>query len=299
MVQLLTYLGHMVQGRRRSQFYAGIPDRRLPQSEWIIVENTHEPLVDRETFDRVQALRQADKEKYHANLGKYDHLGTEENIFRGLVFCGDCGRPMVRYKEVSHEKKVFYRFICPNYADLVERSGCAYKYLPVDDLKTVLSRLIAQEVALAADVAALLSKRRSSTVSAASLELARASSERASLDVLRERLMRDLLAGVLSKEDYDRMKQKYAQEGQELDKRIAQLQKTQRREKELLTTRNPWLTVFRQHTGEIQLTDKLVHTLVERITVYKNNRVEICLKYQDERAALLDALEQHGKEVSA
>lgn len=295
----LTYLGHMVQGRRRSQFYAGIPDRRLPQSEWIIVENTHEPLVDRETFDRVQALRQADKEKYHANLGKYDHLGTEENIFRGLVFCGDCGRPMVRYKEVSHEKKVFYRFICPNYADLVERSGCAYKYLPVDDLKTVLSRLIAQEVALAADVAALLSKRRSSTVSAASLELARASSERASLDVLRERLMRDLLAGVLSKEDHDRMKRKYAQEGQELDKRIAQLQKAQRREKELLTTRNPWLTVFRQHTREIQLTDKLVHTLVERITVYKNNRVEICLKYQDERAALLDALEQHSKEVSA
>ena len=111
--------------------------------------------------------------------------------------------------------------------------------------------------------------------------------------------MRDLLAGALSKEDYDRMKQKYAQEGQELDKRIAQLQKTQRREKELLTTRNPWLTVFRQHTGEIQLTDKLVHTLVERITVYENNRVEICFKYQDERAALLDALEQRRKEVSA
>lgn len=295
----LTYLGHMVQGRRRSQFYAGIPDRRLPQSEWIIVENTHEPLIDRKTFDRVQALRQADKEKYHANLGKYDHLGTEENIFRGLVFCGDCGRPMVRYKEVSHEKKVLYRFICPNYADLVERSGCAYKYLPLDDLKTVLSRLISQEVSLAADAAALLSKQRSSTVSTASLELSRASSERASLDVLRERLMRDLLAGVLSKEDYDRMKQKYAQEGQELDKRIAQLQKAQRREKELLTTRNPWLTVFRQHTGEIQLTDKLVHTLVERITVYENNRVEICFKYQDERAALLDALEQRRKEVSA
>ena len=80
---------------------------------------------------------------------------------------------------------------------------------------------------------------------------------------------------------------------------MLQLQKAQRREKELLTTQNPWLMVFRQHTGEIQLTDKLVHTLVERITVYENNRVEICLKYQDERAALLDALEQHGKEVSA
>lgn len=299
MLENPVYLGHMVQGRRRSQFYAGIPERRLPQSEWIIVENTHEPLIDREIFDRVQTLRQVDKEKYYANLGKYDHLGTEENVFRGLVFCGDCGRPMLRYKSVSHRKKVFYRFICPNYADLVEKSGCAYKYLPVEDLKSVLSQLIAQEVALAVDVAALLSKPKNRTTSITSLELSRALSERSNLDMLRERLMRDLLAGILSKEDHDRMKQKYAQERQELDKRIAQLQKTQRREKELLTTRNPWLTAFRQHTGEIQLTDKLVHTLVERITVYENNRVEICLKYQDERAALLDALAQRSREVSA
>lgn len=294
-----TYLGHMVQGRRRSQFYAGIPDRRLPPSEWIIVEHTHEPLVDRETFDRVQAMRQADRENYHANLGKYDHLGTADNLFRGLIFCGDCGRPMVRYKEVSHGKKVFYWFICSNYADRVDKSGCAYKNLPVEELSSLLSRLIAQEAALAVDAAALLGRRNSRTVSAAGLELARAKSERGSLDMLRERLMRDLLSGVLSQEDHARMRRKYAQEGRELEERIDRLQTELRREQELLTSRNPWLAVFRKHAGSIELTKELVQALVERITVYADNRVEIRLKYRDERAALLDALDHPGREVSA
>lgn len=286
------YLGHMVQGRRRSQFYAGIPDHKLPPSEWIVVENTHEPIVDQDTFDRVQALRQADKEKYKSNLGKYDHLGAEENIFRKLVYCADCGRPMVRYKDVSCKgTKRAYRYICPNYANLVEKSGCTYKYLPDEALKETLGRLIAQEAALAVDAAVLLSKRQSKETSVIELELARVRSDRDSLNRLRERLMRDFLAGVLSKEDHDRMKQRYAQEDHTLGQRMAHLQEEQRRQHRLLTTRNPWLAEFRKHTGKVHLTRELVQALVERITVYANNHIEIHLKYRDERVALLEELQ--------
>lgn len=293
------YLGHTVQGRKRAQFYAGIPQKRLPPSEWIIVKNTHEPIVDQDTFDQVQKLQQAAAEKYHAGIGKYDHLGVEENIFQGLVFCADCGRTMVRYKSVSHGKKVAYRFICPNYANLVERSGCVYKYFPEEVLKTTLSQLIVQDAALAVDAAALLGKRQHKTSSLTDLELARVKSEQKNLEMLRERLMRDLLSGIISKEDHDRMKQKYAQEAQTLDSRMAQLRKEQHREKNLLTARNPWLAAFRKHTEKLELTRELVQALVERVTVYGNDRVEIQLKYRDERAELLDALRQEVQEVSA
>lgn len=292
------YLGHMVQGRRRSELYAGLPNRNLPPSEWTVVENTHEPIIDQTTFDRVQALRQADKEKYEANIGKFDYLGSEENIFRGLIFCADCGRTMVRYKETSYGRRLAYRYICYNYANLVERSGCSYKYLPDDDLKDTLGRLIAQEAALAVNAEALLQKRQVNTSSTTDRELSRAKSERESLKMLRERLMRDLLSGILSKEDHDRMKQRYTQEAEELEERIARLQKEQRREKTLLTDRNPWLTAFRKHTGKVVLTRELVQTLVERITVYQGNRIEIQLKYRDERAELLKDLQLMG-EVSA
>lgn len=294
------YLGHMVQGRRRSQLYAGMPDRRLPPSEWTVVENTHEPIIDQETFDRVQANQKTDREKYRANLGKYDYLGAEDNIFRGLIYCADCGRPMVRYKEVTCKgKKMAYRYICPQYANLLEKSGCSYKYLPVEDLKATLSCLIAQEASLAVDSAALAAKRQSTKAPAIDLELTRAKAEQKNLAALRERLMRDLLAGILSKEDHDRMKQRYTQEGKALEERIAQFQKEQRREKKLLTVQNPWLTAFQKHAGSIELTDKLVQALVERITVYAGNRIEIELKYRDERAALLDELQKMDKGASA
>ena len=300
MLQSSVYLGHMVQGRRRSEFYAGIPDHHLPPSEWTVVENTHEPIIDQATFDRVQAHIKAAKEQYHANVGKYDQLGSEDNIFQGLVYCADCGRPMVRYKSVTCKgTKLTYRYICPNYANLLQRSGCAYKYLPDEDLKDVLGRLIAQEAALAVDTAALLEQKRDTGPTVIDLKLARAKTEWDSLARLRERLMRDFLAGVLNKEDHDRMKQRYAQEAADLERSIAQLQKEQRREKRLLTTRNPWLAAFRKHKNKVELTRELTQALVDRITVYAENRVEIQLKYRDERAALLDDPAFKNKEEMA
>lgn len=300
MLQSSVYLGHMVQGRRRSEFYAGIPDHHLPPSEWTVVENTHEPIIDQATFDRVQAHIKAAKEQYHANVGKYDQLGSEDNIFQGLVYCADCGRPMVRYKSVTCKgTKLTYRYICPNYANLLQRSGCAYKYLPDEDLKDVLGRLIAQEAALAVDTAALLEQKRDTGPTVIDLKLARAKTEWDSLARLRERLMRDFLAGVLNKEDHDRMKQRYAQEAADLEQSIAQLQKEQRREKRLLTTRNPWLAAFRKHQNKVELTRELTQALVDRITVYAENRVEIQLKYRDERAALLDDPAFKNKEEMA
>ncbi len=300
MLQSSVYLGHKKQGRQRAEFYAGIPDHHLPPSEWTVVENTHEPIIDQATFDRVQAHIKAAKEQYHANVGKYDQLGSEDNIFQGLVYCADCGRPMVRYKSVTCKgTKLTYRYICPNYANLLQRSGCAYKYLPDEDLKDVLGRLIAQEAALAVDTAALLEQKRDTGPTVIDLKLARAKTEWDSLVRLRERLMRDFLAGVLNKEDHDRMKQRYAQEAADLERSIAQLQKEQRREKRLLTTCNPWLAAFRKHKNKVELTRELTQALVERITVYAENRVEIQLKYRDERAALLDDSVFKNKEEMA
>lgn len=73
-LQSPVYLGHMVQGRRRSEFYAGILDRLLPPEEWTTVENTHAAIISQEDFDAVQAVCEETNRAYHANLGKYDYL---------------------------------------------------------------------------------------------------------------------------------------------------------------------------------------------------------------------------------
>ena len=54
-----------------------------PKEDWIIVENTHEPLIDRETFNKVQALAQQKNDEYFEKLGRFTHLETTENILKG------------------------------------------------------------------------------------------------------------------------------------------------------------------------------------------------------------------------
>jgi len=69
------YTGDMVQGRRRSEFYAGKPDRKLPKEDWCVVRNTHEPIISRKEFEAVQAILDGINVQYNTRRGKYGCLG--------------------------------------------------------------------------------------------------------------------------------------------------------------------------------------------------------------------------------
>lgn len=62
------YLGHTVQGQRRSEFYAGRPEHRVHASEWVVVEHTHRPLVNQAVFDQVQAMSRGNGATRHTKL---------------------------------------------------------------------------------------------------------------------------------------------------------------------------------------------------------------------------------------
>ena len=68
-------------------------------------------------FHKVQELAQRKNAEYFENLGRFRHLKTTENILKGLIYCADCKRPLVRYKNVSHEKKLWYTFICQTHTN--------------------------------------------------------------------------------------------------------------------------------------------------------------------------------------
>lgn len=293
------YLGHMVQGRRRSEFYTGRPEQYLSKEDWTIVENTHEPIICQKDFDRVQAICEEANAQYHSRLGKYDHLGKSENILKRLVYCSDCGKPMVRYKQVSHGKKIDYYYLCPNYAAYPEKSGCSYKFLREDILLDTLSQLIAREIEQTVD-AVRLAKRLSTgaegQTAARTVELQRLNTELARMESRKKAIMQDYLAGELARADYEELKRCCADEAEALKGRITVLREEQRRQTETLTNTNPWLQAF----GNLRLPDRLdrelVHALVERITIYESSRIEVTFRFRDEKEQLLTAIE---KEVVA
>ncbi len=90
------YTGKLVQGKTDT-----VEHNQLPQdkSKWIVVENTHEAIISQELFDKAQA-RTAEIKAEHAKkpLNPYT-----ENIFRGKIFCGHCGRPLHRNQAYTKE----------------------------------------------------------------------------------------------------------------------------------------------------------------------------------------------------
>lgn len=286
------YLGCMVQGRRRSEFYAGRPDKRLPRDEWTVVENTHEPIISREDFDAVQAICAEKNAAYHARLGKYDYLGKSENILKGLVYCSDCGRPMVRYKQVSHGKRVSYYYQCPSYAAMLEKSGCSYKFLREDLLLDSLEQVIQKEIEQAVDMTVLarrLSARVSGKTGQGAMMLKKLNAQLERVEETRRNAMRDYLSGQMAQMDYELLKECYMGEAAELKKQIFDLRERQRYQTETLTEKNPWLAAFGGLGRPFHLTKELAASLIERVTIYENNRAEVLLRFRDEREQLLAA----------
>ena len=134
------YIGYMVQGVKRQSFHDGQKQYYRPESEWNIVENTHEPIIDEVTFATVQEMAKAAHDTYFENLGKYDGLGKTGNILQGLIYCADCGKPLVRYKNVSHGKRMWYTFICQTHTN--DTRSCPLKSIREDELLPVLQEAI-------------------------------------------------------------------------------------------------------------------------------------------------------------
>ena len=83
-----TYLGHMVQGRHQVKSYKVHTIVPIPEEDWFYVPDTHEPVIDQETFDRAQELLTKDVRTSPKQRTVY--------LFSGFLRCGDCGRGMTR-----------------------------------------------------------------------------------------------------------------------------------------------------------------------------------------------------------
>ena len=125
-----TYLGSVVQGKTRRVSYKVNRRVNIPEEEWCVVPNMHEPIVSESDFNIVKSLLKRDTMKASGRTGSY--------LFSGLLFCGDCGSPMLRRlrrnKGGSHVS-----YICKGYTN---KEGCSSHKMPADDLEKLVTASI-------------------------------------------------------------------------------------------------------------------------------------------------------------
>ena len=287
------YIGHMVQGRKKQSFYEGKRQTAVDKENWIIVRNTHEPIIDNETYEAVQAIAEQRKTEYHENLGKYSYLEHSENILKGLVWCPNCQRPLVRYKNVSHGQKLWYTYICPGHANDPER--CGFVSIREEDVTEVVFATLQAQIAIAADLEEIIKKlnaepdfRRQRSEASTKLETAKRTLKRS--QSLYDSLYQNYVEQLMTENEYVTLKARYKAEAEEAERLIALLEQEQR-ESKVYTAENRFLSEFRAFMGTDTLTKEMASALVERIYVNENKNMDIRLRYRDEYMALLKFIE--------
>lgn len=141
------YIGNMVQGKRKTRLSDGKKQEPTNQEEWIIVENTHEAIIDRDTFYRVQDILTRKREDSSFNSDRGKNIPMKEDMFSGLVYCGTCGRkvPMMSRLVDKNGKTIRqYFYQCRYNYDIGKNDNCCGSWLEMDLIKVVYKSLSAQ-----------------------------------------------------------------------------------------------------------------------------------------------------------
>lgn len=259
------YTGDMVQGKNKTIEHK---QQGVPPEEYIIVRDTHEAIVSRELFEMVGQIR-ADirEESKQKPVEPYT-----ENIFKGMVFCPHCGKPLHRQRQKRKTKPDVYWLHCIS-PSRVSKSACIGVNINervviefvTDALKNKLSVL--KEPLLQADKSDSLKRRKSDK----QRELNRVQS-------LIRGLYENLVSGVISNEDYTEFKNGYAAKVSELKAEIdainSEIEQLEKQQKQAVKTRDN-AKLFRESKA---LSADLLNSLVERIEISHDHEINVIFR---------------------
>lgn len=214
------YVGNMVQGRIRKISYKIDACKRLPPEEWTVVDGTHEPIVDRETFRKVQML-----------IGSrlYTRSRTFDFLLKGLIYCHECGHPLgVLERTLAGDKKVLY-FACRTYQRFTKQSQCTCHCARVDTVTEAVLEKVRAVCAAYLDRDRCAEQVKSAVKKAARKsspkeELKQAEQQAAKLTAHLDEVYSDKLSGALDEADFKRIYDRIKKERLALQSRMRALQ---------------------------------------------------------------------------
>lgn len=276
------YLGHLVQGKTEKINYKLKKSVKKPKEAWIKVENTHEPIISEDSFLIVQNLLKSDS--------RVSPVTQKNSMFAGLLFCGDCGEQMIRrvnrYKDTQ---KVYYICSTKNRGD-----GCTRHSIEEEKLKELLSKSIVRyadcfmEEKRVSEKAAEL-EAGAGLIARYDAETARLRQEQDKYYMLCSGLYENLRRKIITKEEFERL---YG----EFTRKASELEKAQKRQKAMLKELFENGTAYAGRLKEMQKCPRLKeidrHTLcsmVKRIIVYENHRIEIVFYYTNQYSVMSKA----------
>ncbi len=265
------YLGHTFTGKSYKVSYKSKKTKRIPEEKQYFFPNTHEPLIDEETFELAQ--------KRLANRHRCTRV-DEVDIFSGLLFCGDCGYKMYLIRGAGTPERK-HAYTCGNYRNRARNDFvCTTHYirksvvseLVLADLKRVLSYVQSSEQEFIQTANEYNAQAMKKALAQQRKELDKAEKRMSELNVLFRKLYEDNALGKISDSQFAFLTSGYDEEKTTLTRRIAELTQEIDAATERSADVKRFVALVRKYTAIEELTYENVHELIDRILIHELDR---------------------------
>lgn len=276
------YVGDMVQGRQRVKSYKIHTQEQVPENEWYVVENTHEPIIERLVFEKVQELLKRDTRTAPQKKKLY--------LFSGFLRCADCGKAMSR----SQVKGTVYYF-CRTYKDQ-SKTACTKHSMKHNQLEAAVLYAVQQQIYLAVDYANTLEytltapPQKSQSIRLEALIEAK-KKERAKIMRYKQSIYQDWKDGEITHSDYDRMSEDYEYQIAEINAILDNLIIRREQLQNNVDTEDPFLETFKKFKNIDKLTRDVLIEFVDYIKVYENGSISVKFQFADKLRQVMEYIE--------
>lgn len=264
------YLGHTVNLRTRTKSYKEKRTIDLPRENWLIFKNTHEAIIDQETFDIVQKMR-----NHKRSNQWYKNRAGHENLFAGLVFCGTCGR---KHYFCPQEKNGLNHdhYKCSGYRKPID--GCENPhYIQKSAMIEIVSDKLHQTIQEAHfDQEAFLKKLEQQSQAQFNKDnkhqhqqLQKDERRSKEIDSIIQKLYEDNLLGKISDERFVKLSQSYEEEQKQLQTSISDLTEKLAKQQEDSLNISKFMARISKYTELPELTVEIVNELIDKIVIHK------------------------------
>lgn len=264
------YLGHTVNLRTRTKSYKDKRKVDNPKEDWLIFKNTHEAIIDQETFDIVQKMR-----SHKRSNQRYKNRAGHENLFAGIVFCGTCGR---KHYFCPQEKNGLNHdhYKCSGYRKPID--GCENPhYIQKSALIEIVSGKLRQTIQeIHFDQEAFLKKLEQQSQAQFSkdnkrqqLQLQKDEHRSKEIDSIIQKLYEDNLLGKISDERFVKLSQSYEEEQKQLQTSISDLTEKLAKQQEDSLNISKFMARISKYTELPKLTVEIVNELIDKIVIQK------------------------------
>ena len=264
------YLGHTINFKTRKHF----KDKKshyVPEDEWTIFENTHEAIIDQQTFDLVQKIR--------GNVRRYPDGWGEAAPLTGLLYCADCGGKM--YVHRTNNGKRISQYTCSQYSKVPVGKLCTTQHRINEDVVLSLVSEMLKAIAEYAKhdraefvrvVQEAQSSQQTAEVRKQRTRLATAKQRVSELEVLLCKIYEDNILGKLSDSRYATLDAQYEKEQSELTAEISALEKAIKSYEKHEKDADRFIALIDKYENFDKLTIAMLNEFIEKILVHERDR---------------------------